>query len=68
MPARSTPPKFSDLPDLCTVEDATAFLQCGRTTTYELVKSGALPHVKFGKLIRIPKTALLPNGNGHERG
>ncbi len=44
---------------MVTPEQATAFLQCGRNTTYELLKAGTIPSVKFGKLIRIPKKALL---------
>jgi excisionase family DNA binding protein len=61
----ATPPRFADLPDLCTPEEARQFLQVGRNTMYELLKSGAILSLKFGKLIRVPKTALLPNGNGH---
>ena len=54
-----TPPRYDDLPDLCTPEDARAFLQVGRNTIYDLLKSGSIPHLKFGRLIRIPKTSLL---------
>ena len=54
----STPPRFADLPDWVTVEDATAYLQVGRNYIYELIKTGALPHKRFGKLIRIPREAL----------
>ena len=53
------PPRFDDLPDLLTPEQARAFLQIGRNTIYELVKSGAIRSVHFGRLIRIPKSALL---------
>jgi excisionase family DNA binding protein len=58
------PPKFEDLPDLCTPDQGRAFLQVGRTTMYELLKSGAIPSLKFGNTVRIPKTVLL---NGHQR-
>ena len=51
---------------MCTVEDVQLFLQLGRNTVYELVKAGEIPSKKFGKHIRIPKTALLGNGNGHQ--
>jgi excisionase family DNA binding protein len=57
-----TPPRYDDLPDLCTPEDARLFLQIGRNTIYELLKSGAIRHVKYGRLIRIPKAALLEGG------
>lgn len=59
----TTPPRYEDLPDLCTVEDVQLFLQIGRNTAYELVKSGAIRSIKFGKLIRIPKQALLEGGS-----
>jgi excisionase family DNA binding protein len=29
---------------------------------YELLKSGSIRHIKFGRLIRIPKDALLAGG------
>ena len=52
-------PKYDDLPDLVTPELAQAFLQIGRSTTYDLIRTGALPSVRFGKLIRIRKSALM---------
>lgn len=64
MPRRALPPRYEELPDLCTPEQARAFLQVGRNTVYELVKSGVIESVKFGRLIRIPKRALLENGEG----
>lgn len=30
-----------------------------RNTTYELLRRGEVPHLRFGRAIRIPKTALL---------
>jgi excisionase family DNA binding protein len=54
-----TPPRFEDLPDLCTPEQAQAFLQVGRNTIYELLKSGAIHSIRFGRLIRIPRRALV---------
>lgn len=59
----ASPPRYDDLPDLCTPDDARQFLQVGKNTIYELIKSGAIRSVKFGRLIRIPKSALL-EGNG----
>jgi excisionase family DNA binding protein len=61
---RDAPPRFEDLPDLMTPEQLQAFLQIGRSSTYELLKSGAIHSLKFGKLIRIPKASLLENANG----
>jgi len=50
---------LDDLPDMVTPDEARAFLRISRPTIYNLIKSGALPHCRFGKLIRIPKTALM---------
>jgi excisionase family DNA binding protein len=60
----TTVPRYDALPDLVTPEDAQKFLQVSRNTIYELLKSGAIHSIRFGKLIRIPKTALL---SGHGR-
>jgi excisionase family DNA binding protein len=53
------PPRFEDLPEMVTVEEMGAFLRLSRNAAYELVKSGAIRSAKFGRLIRIPKQALL---------
>lgn len=55
----ATPPRFDDLPEMVLVEEAAAFLRIGRNAAYELVKSGALRSKRYGRLIRIPKQALL---------
>ena len=55
-------PRYEDLPDLCTVKQAGAYLQTGRNTTYDLIARGVIPSVRFGKLIRVPKSSLL---DGH---
>jgi excisionase family DNA binding protein len=52
-------PTFDSLPDLCTPEEAGAFLRTSRNTTYELIRTGKLPSIRFGRLIRIKKTVLL---------
>ena len=57
--AKADPPRFDDLPEMVMVEEAAAFLRIGRNAAYDLVKSGALRSVRFGRLIRIPKQALL---------
>ena len=60
--SNADPPRFDDLPEMVMVEEAAAFLRIGRNSAYELVKSGALRSVRFGRLIRIPKQALLEGG------
>ena len=50
--------KYEDLPELLTVEEFCACLEMGRTTAYELVHTGEIPFVRFGRRIWIPKTVL----------
>ena len=56
---RKRPPKYDELPDLPTPEQGAAFLQVSRNTMYELLRTKSIQSVKFGRLIRIPKSALL---------
>jgi excisionase family DNA binding protein len=49
---------FDDLPELLTPEEFRAYLGLGRNTVYELLRRHEIPSVRFGRLIRIPKTAL----------
>ena len=53
---RRTP--FKDLPELVTVEELATFLAIGRTLAYELVRTGQVESRRFGRIIRIPKSAL----------
>jgi excisionase family DNA binding protein len=57
--AAAKPPRFEDLPEMVTVDEMGAFLRISRNAAYDLVKSGAIRSAKFGRLIRIPKQALL---------
>jgi excisionase family DNA binding protein len=57
---RSTP--FDALPELLTPEEFRAFVGIGRSTMYDLLRREEIPHVKFGRCIRIPKTAIRPSG------
>lgn len=49
----------NDLPEIMTVEEVAKLLRLKRSTTYEYVKQGYIPHVKFGKQIRVIKSKLL---------
>lgn len=40
------------------VEEAARLLGIGRNTAYDLVREGRLPHLRFGRTIRIPLAAL----------
>lgn len=51
--------KVDELPDVLKVEQVASFLQIGRNTAYELVASGRIPSVQFGRTRRIYKRALL---------
>lgn len=50
--------RFEDLPDFLSPEETRAYLGLGRSTVYELLRQGVFPHVRFGRVIRIPRTAL----------
>lgn len=41
-----------------TVEEAAAMLRIGRSAAYEGVRSGAIPSVRIGRLLRVPRHAL----------
>ena len=54
---RTTP--VDALPELLTPEEFRTVAGLGRATTYELIRSRQIPSVRFGRVIRIPKSALL---------
>lgn len=47
------------LPLVLTVDEAAAVLRISRGSAYEAVRAGELPHVRFGRTIRVPRHALL---------
>ena len=59
--SRTTP--VEALPELLTPEEFRTVAGLGRATTYELIRSGQIPSVRFGRQIRIPKSALLARGD-----
>jgi excisionase family DNA binding protein len=48
-----------DDPIVYTVPQAAKLLQMSANTLYSLIAQDLVPHVRFGKLIRIPRWALL---------
>ena len=42
-----------------TVREAAEVLRISKSKAYELVSSGELPHVRFGKVVRISRAGLL---------
>jgi excisionase family DNA binding protein len=59
----------TESPLLLTVEEAAALLRIGRNTAYELIAQGALPHVRLGRLIRVPRHSVEGSGvdSAHEQ-
>ena len=53
-------PEKRELPErrTYTVEEIAAILDIGRTSAYQLVKSGAFKIIRIGNSIRIPKIAF----------
>jgi excisionase family DNA binding protein len=50
--------RFEDLPDFLSVEEVRTYLGLGRSTLYEVLRRKELCSDRFGRVIRIPKTAL----------
>lgn len=50
---------FEQYPDLLTVAELQDILQVGRYTAYRLIKTGAIPSVKIGRKIRVPKRGVV---------
>jgi excisionase family DNA binding protein len=57
--SRKTP--VEQLPEFLTPEELTAYLQLSRNTVYELLRTQQIQSVRFGRTIRIPKSALSMN-------
>ena len=49
---------YDDLPEYLSPEEFWTYLGLSRNTVYDLVRREEIPHVRFGRAIRIPKTAL----------
>lgn len=45
-------------PAFLTVEQVAKRLYVGRSTAYNMVNSGEIPSIRFGRLIRVPVSAL----------
>lgn len=43
---------------LLTVSEAARLLRISRNLAYELIAQGALPHVRLGRVIRVPRHGL----------
>lgn len=53
---RRTP--VADLPEFLSPEEFGHYLGLGRSTVYELLRRGEVPHRRFGRCIRIPRATI----------
>jgi excisionase family DNA binding protein len=60
MSNRVTP--YDELPEYLTPDELRAYISVSRNTIYELLRRNEIPHVRFGRAIRIPKAALRQPG------
>lgn len=51
-------PSIDSLPELLTVAELMRVARIGRTSAYEMVRSGSVPVIRFGRAIRVPRSAL----------
>ena len=56
MITRTTP--YDDLPEFLTPSETMAYLGLSRGTVYDLIGRNKIEHVRFGRMIRIRKSAL----------
>jgi excisionase family DNA binding protein len=50
---------MTDLPAVLTVEEAGKVLRISRGAAYEAARTGAIPSIRIGRTIRVPRRALL---------
>ena len=50
---------FRGYPDALTPEQVRQMLGVGQRTAYRLLRTGAIPSVRMGRIYRIPKTAVI---------
>jgi excisionase family DNA binding protein len=54
---RRTP--VEELPEFLSPEEFRRYVGLGRSTVYDLLRRDELPHVRFGRVIKIHKSVLL---------
>jgi excisionase family DNA binding protein len=52
------------LPEFLSPEEFRVYVGIGRSTMYDLLRRDEIPHLKFGRCIRIPKAALQTAASG----
>jgi excisionase family DNA binding protein len=63
---RRTP--ASDLPELLRVQEVAEWADVSRGVVYEEIRRGRLAHIAIGRLVRIPRSALVAWANGSQNG
>lgn len=64
------PDQVENLPLVLTVEEVAKVLRISRGSAYEAVRTGAIPSVRVGRVIRVPRhllKSLLCETNGGDR-
>ena len=59
-------PNPEALPILLSVRQAAQLMGVGKTLTWELIRSGALPSIKLGRRTLIPRKAIEQLARAHE--
>jgi excisionase family DNA binding protein len=57
--SRATVTDVKELPEIMTIEQVQQFLGISRPKAYELANMATFPAVRLGRVIRVPKLALL---------
>jgi excisionase family DNA binding protein len=52
--------RFEDLPEWLSVGEVQAYLGLGRATVYALIRTSAIPSRRFGRLVRVHRSAVAP--------
>jgi excisionase family DNA binding protein len=55
----SSAPRLEDLPDVIPVKTVATFFGCAENTCYSAIRSGALPAVRLGRRLLVPKSGLI---------
>jgi excisionase family DNA binding protein len=61
---RLTP--VGELPELVRVDEMAAWLGIGQSLAREMVRRADVPHVRLGRLVRVPRWALTAMVNGEK--
>lgn len=58
-PKEAAPPlEYDQLPDWITVEEVARYLRIGLSCAYEQIRSKKIPSRRFGRLVRVPRSAI----------